>query len=33
MSISKEYPGLVLPPRPEAPLHGECCGRGCEHCV
>jgi hypothetical protein len=23
----------ALPPRPEEPLPGECCGRGCEHCV
>lgn len=22
-----------LPPRPEPPLPGECCGRGCENCV
>jgi hypothetical protein len=22
-----------LPPRPEEPLPGECCGRGCERCV
>jgi len=33
MSVPEDYAGLVLPPRPEAPLHGECCGRGCEHCV
>ena len=25
--------GLVLPPKPEPPIKGECCGRGCEHCV
>ena len=24
---------LELPPRPEEPLPGECCGRGCERCV
>ena len=24
---------LELPSRPEEPLPGECCGRGCEHCV
>lgn len=33
MSAQEEFPGLVLPPRPQAPHHGECCGRGCEHCV
>lgn len=22
-----------MPPRPEEPLPGECCGRGCERCV
>ena len=33
MSVQEEYPGLELPPRPQAPHHGECCGRGCEHCV
>jgi hypothetical protein len=27
-------PGLLeMPPRPEEPLPGECCGRGCERCV
>ena len=29
----EKYPGLELPARPEAPLPGECCGRGCERCV
>ena len=24
---------MELPPRPEEPLPGECCGRGCERCV
>jgi hypothetical protein len=33
MKETELYPGLVLPPRPEAPLPGECCGRGCERCV
>ena len=33
MSAQEEFPGLELPPRPQAPHHGECCGRGCEHCV
>ena len=33
MSAQEEIPGLELPPRPEAPHHGECCGRGCERCV
>jgi hypothetical protein len=22
-----------LPPRPQPPIPGECCGRGCENCV
>ena len=33
MPAQEEYPDLELPPRPEAPHHGECCGRGCERCV
>lgn len=33
MSTEEELPGLELPPRPQAPHHSECCGRGCEHCV
>ena len=24
---------LSLPPKPEEPLAGECCGRGCINCV
>jgi hypothetical protein len=24
---------LELPPKPEQPLPGECCERGCENCV
>ncbi|HTT08387.1 MAG TPA: oxidoreductase-like domain-containing protein [Gammaproteobacteria bacterium] len=24
---------LELPPKPEEPLAGECCGRGCINCV
>lgn len=27
------FEDLVLPPRPQEPLPGECCGRGCERCV
>lgn len=33
MAEEQELPELELPPRPEAPHHGECCGRGCERCV
>ena len=33
MNEQQQYPGLELPPRPEEPLPGECCGRGCERCV
>ena len=25
--------GFELPPRPQEPLPGECCGRNCENCV
>ena len=33
MNTQIESGVLELPPRPEEPLPGECCGRGCEHCV
>jgi Oxidoreductase-like protein, N-terminal. len=33
MNLPDKYNGPVLPPRPEEPLPGECCGRGCEYCV
>jgi hypothetical protein len=26
-------PEPVLPPKPEEPVPGECCGRGCVNCV
>lgn len=26
-------PAIVLPPRPEAPEPGDCCGSGCVRCV
>ena len=33
MNTQIESGVLELPPRPEEPLPGECCGRGCERCV
>jgi hypothetical protein len=33
MSTKTESDVMELPPRPEEPLPGECCGRGCERCV
>lgn len=33
MKTPSDLEGLELPPRPEEPLPGECCGRGCERCV
>jgi hypothetical protein len=33
MNTPSETEILKLPPRPEEPLPGECCGRGCERCV
>jgi hypothetical protein len=33
MADNKESFKLNLPPRPQEPHPGECCGRNCEHCV
>lgn len=33
MMAAIEGETLELPPKPEPPDDGECCGRGCERCV